>query len=180
MPNKIACVDIDGVVFDFIGMLIKRFGEGDLSKYSISEMYPNLPQSEIEEFVHDPANYLDASPVPNALWGLDRLRKAGYEIVFCTVRPIENKHTAKWLDYYLVDYKEINRFNTVDEKLEYIKKTSPDVAIDDKQEIIERLTESGIHSVLIAQPWNCESLGIVRAKDWLDAVNLVTGSNDEV
>ena len=167
---------------DFMGACTKRLGPcKDPTAYSMAECYPELTTDQIQEFILDPATYLEAEPIPNALWGLDQLRKVGYDLVFCTVRPIENKHTAKWLEFYNIEVAELNRFENMDDKIEHIAQRNPDIAIDDNQAIVEVLNVNHhVNAMLLAQAWNHESPGIIRAADWPDAINLITGSAYEV
>ena len=128
--EKIALIDVDGVLADFVSAMadyaFEKFGK--IVDPAIFE--DSLNQEELEEILMNPDIYASLEMMEGAKEGVDRIRELGYKIYIVTARTLPKIVTIQWLldhDIYF-DY-----FYCEDPKgrLRLAKEVNASVIVDD-------------------------------------------------
>jgi hypothetical protein len=91
-------VDLDGVVTNFWEAAQKAFGAPLTPRYSLEETFPHIDDDHIAYWIDSPKTYLDLTPVPGAIDGIQALRHFGWRVKFVTSRPLNTSLvTESWL-----------------------------------------------------------------------------------
>ena len=152
-------VDIDGVLADFEGEFLDRFGYANRHMNSLSARYPETDVELIKEFVNSPSTYERALPIFGGLVALLGGAKAnGFYVLLITSRP---KHlaevTKEWLEGYEAQYDEIwfsqAKSVAIQEYNEMYPHRKIILLVDDIIENVLELPE-GTTGVVWEQPWN--------------------------
>lgn len=159
----LAVFDIDGVLADFEERFCESFGDGYRHIYSLEARYPSVDPQLVEEFVNNPENYRDLTPIFGGNLLLTQVKLRGYYIVLMTSRPRTLKNvTVDWLKIYNVHYNELvfsrNKVETLREFAAMNASLPLKLFVDDSVSTLERVKkEYPIGSVVClawGQPWN--------------------------
>ena len=104
----LAVMDIDGVLCDFETEFCEAFGYDNRNLYSLEARYPKTDPDLVKEFVNNPENYRNASPIFGGNLLLNQLKSRGYYVLLLTSRPrMLKKVTIDWLKKYNIHYSEL-------------------------------------------------------------------------
>jgi 5'(3')-deoxyribonucleotidase len=158
-------IDLDGVVYDFVGAYRKFLGTGDGAIIKPEpvrwEFFKDWGVSE-EEFLHDlqhhPEIFTNGEPYPGAIMEVERLALNGHTIVFITDRVIMGEgsyayaRTRDWLLKHEIPFHELHI--TAD-------KASIDVDyfLDDRpSNVTAMLRKGGVDAFLCNRSWNKDAM----------------------
>lgn len=167
--------DMDGVVADFEGYAVKRFGECDRSLYSLTARWPDRAD-EVRAFVNDHETYERLYPIAGAQMMLRALKEFGFELIYATARPggLEMRElTAMWLRAYDIPHDDVYVVPFAD-KAGLVHSLGPAAVFEDAPEQIAAMRAKYLNVVTYVQPWNKYELGI-RAHDWADVFYWAVG-----
>lgn len=166
MSQKIIAVDVDGVVANIHSPWLERYNRDyddnltakDIKSWGISEYVKVACGEEIYSYLSDPTLYDDVTPVLDALYGVNLLRKMDYRVVFVTDASVHPGQKMRWLqDWgFLSDVKDY--YEARDKSL-----IASDYLIDDRIFNVQNAHGRGI---IFAQEWNKYLLGYPRLFDW--------------
>lgn len=117
----------------------------------------------IYDYLKYPSLYDGVTPVENAIWGIEELRRAGYRIVFITAStPEQSGRKYQWLKFY----------NLLPEAKDYIEAIDKsiikvDYLIDDRPKNVIETCGQGL---IFTREWNKDLKGYHRLNDWVDVV----------
>lgn len=167
-------IDLDGVMFDFIGTFERLYAEwfgfpiapikqwNDPLKHSHFKTYEDL-----WAWFERADGWAQIPYVDGARGSIDHLLEEGHNLVFITARHGEGATAA---------YNWHSRSPWADDSFIAItsaKQTVPcDIYVDDGPHIIEELRLAGKNTIVFNRPWNKDAEG-VRASDWIDVVALI-------
>jgi len=101
-------VNIDGVLANFEQKFCQDFGSDNRDLYSLEARYPNIDPEIIKEYVLNPQNYEDLSPIFGGILFTVQAKMAGWYVLLATSRDKSLREvTLKWLSHYNVHYNEI-------------------------------------------------------------------------
>lgn len=187
--------DADGVLTDMSGFNYK-YGEKffghkptDPSGYTTAEIFG---ESKSREFLFGLRHFYDycsrLEPRENAVNVLGKLRSEGNSMYVITARKFSTMNTPighlsrklfrSWVDKNDLRFDDIffcSEENTPSQKLEYCKRISADIMIDDKPDIALFLAESGMRVLLFDAPYNrsVEHKNITRVGSWEDIYDIL-------
>lgn len=188
-------VDADGVLTDMSGFNYK-YGENffghkpvDYAGYTTAEIFG---ESKIREFFFGLRHFYDycsrLEPRENAADVCRKLTSEGHSLYEITARKfstmknplgsLSRRLFRDWIKKNSLPFKEIffcSEKNTPPQKLEYCRKISADIMIDDKPDVALYLAENGVRVLLFDAPYNqfVEHKNITRVKSWNEIYNLV-------
>lgn len=179
MANSCIAIDLDGVTFDFTEQIIEIMGPADQSRYSLYDWYPGK-QKEIDGLVYDPWTYKNLHLLPGATMGVRALQLLGYDIVYCTARP---------MTVASVTYEQVHRhlplapiiFTAMYGKQATKALTllhlrfNVSMAIDDSEQECDNYYDAGIRPLMMAAPWNKPNKNFARFDSWADIISILGG-----
>lgn len=149
--NKNVVVDIDGVLADFEGLFIQKFGEERRELESLESRYPTMGIS-INRFVNHPETYKYLEPIPLGLSIVEYLTDNGWDVDIVTSRPADAEWvTRRWLKEHGVNFLS---FSINPNKSGRIAELAPVCAIDDLISVARLLKRYSVPVLLMQQPWN--------------------------
>lgn len=164
-------VDIDGVCADLLEEAIRTWGTPLVPyAYSLEEMFPMVPEREIEKWVSSPLTYQNLSPIEQAKESLVSLKKSGWHIVYATYRPFYIE-TNTWLN--------ANGFPAADivhatDKRDCVEEC--DVVVEDNLDTAVSLTEVCDNVFLVDWPYNQgPTEDAIRVRGWKDILEMLNG-----
>lgn len=154
--KKLAILDIDGVLCDFESKFCEDFGSKNRHLYSLEARYPEVHSEKIREWVKDPENYADLSPIFGGILLLNEIKKYNVDVMLLTSRPRTTKKvTEVWLERYSVNYDWLH-FSS--DKVDTVSRLGRDVDIlvEDSTKTLDSMKENNLVRFPIAwgQPWN--------------------------
>ena len=149
--NKNVVMDIDGVLADFNGAFVKKFGTDRQELENLESRYPNRA-TEIYKFVSNPATYKDLEPIPLGLSIVDFLVDNGFDVDVVTSRPLSSEWvTRRWLKKTGIRYLSFGVFPNKASQIHYLH---PICAVDDLISVSRLLTRYLVPVLVFQQPWN--------------------------
>ena len=184
MKKLLICVDLDGVVCDLLGPLVKRFNQVTANNIEVKNIVTwKLPDGMKEIMYEYPYIFSKLPLIGGALDGLRALKEDGHELVFVTCASKNSAiayHKINW--YYeqgLDNYGEI----IISSNKGIIE---GDVLIDDAYHNCTDFvtSRSGLdkRAILVDHPYNWSALllpTIKRALDWPDILRKVADIANE-
>jgi len=178
-------LDLDGVVCDFTGSLLRMVGKEELAHKIDFYHFENDNNSEVlteDEFFQAwdkftaLQGFVGIKWMPGAYRGIKELIAMGYKVHFITDRRVQDRdQTRRWK--VLNGFGDIPLIFSMGDKLRILKVRDVDVFVEDKVEIIKEAKELGINVVRFQQRWNRELKFsptfreyIPFAKNWNDLV----------
>lgn len=167
--RKLIC-DIDGVCADFLAEAIRTWGDPPIpSTWSLEEMFPQVSDEQIAQFLNQETTYLRLAPVEGAREGLQVLKNAGWNVTFVTSRP---KHltgiTTAWLIQHGFSTKKTPVIFTDKVGLALARKAK--AAIEDNTDTARALAQVCPRVFLMDRPYNFGPCGkamrVVGDTDW--------------
>lgn len=194
MPKPVLAIDVDEVLFPLVPELVEyhsvEYGSGltaeDFTTYEFERAWPgeeHIPDR-VFKFLEGQFPYID--PVPGAQAALQRLAY-DYELMIVTARDPElEAATAKWLaEHFPEVFGKVvlagNHFRggLFRTKVEICLEHQATALIDDSAFNVSECAAVGIQGILFGDyPWNREAklpVGVVRAGNWEQVANLLTG-----
>lgn len=171
---KIA-VDIDGCCANLLAEAVRTWGEPRVPySYSLEEMFPMVPESEIHRWVANPLTYRKLVPLADSRESLFALVDSGYEITYVTARPLNIQiETAIWLDAN--DFPDADIIHAQD-KAKQLKNDPHDAVVEDSLKTALSLTDVCDTVYLIDWPYNqggCD--GVIRMNGWKEIMESLSG-----
>lgn len=191
----VIATDADGVLTDMSGFNY-LYGEKffkhkptDPNGYTTAEIFGESKSRELlfgMRYFYDYCSRI--SPRENAPGVCRRLRKNGHSLYVITARKFSTMNNPlgsvsralfrKWVRKNGLPFKDIffcSEENTPSQKLQYCRKISADIMIDDKPDIALYLAENGINVLLFDAPYNkeAEHKNITRVYSWRDICRFV-------
>ena len=177
----VAC-DLDNVVLDFYGgvrhaveteynVIVPPFSTWDMHEV----LDPIIGKSWWKWMRERDWLWPNFPAVPGAIGGLAQLRDAGYYVEIVTSKPEWAEFSVwKWLGKWRPP---ANRVTIVNMDIRKVDATDADVLIDDKLKNVVDFADDDRYGVLFSAESNLHESelpnGVVRAKDWHAAVDLV-------
>ena len=174
-------VDLDGVVYDFVGSLKNYLV---MVGWKTPEEIPPATSWTFykdwglttDEFLDVCADGVDQGfifrlgpPLPGAVGGMERLQNAGHTLHIVTNRSFGShsvSNTEAWLHDYHIPF---DSLTFSDDKT--LVRT--DVFIDDYVKNYDELEAANVRSVLFDQPWNRDADKALRVHNWGEFTQLV-------
>ena len=161
MPNQIIGVDVDGVLRDFVGSLIRVYKRiypdhevKEITDFSLNPFFPIGKGINKFAFVdHAEEIYSKASAYPGAIESMNTLvesnRERGFRTAIVTSQPTRQMQrlTLHWLHDHGVDYDAIYFTHKKSEVNLFI-------LVDDSVDNLEDAGKAGIIPVCIDRSWN--------------------------
>lgn len=176
-------LDLDGVVCDLgpgvAERIADRFGvashPGTWRTYDLRRLRLGVPEDRfhafLDELFADPALYAGAPAAEGAVWGVHRLREAGWRVVGITARPEPLAGvTAAWLAHHGLPIDEVHH-TAVGAKSAVAAHLGVTVTVEDNPIEADQLADV-CESWLLDRPYNREYV-LQRARrlgSWDDAV----------
>lgn len=168
--------DVDQVVANLNEEWLRRYNieyddtlcVAELVSWDISKFVKPECGKNIDKYLHQRGLYDCIKEIPNALWGVCRLRRQGHRVVFITSDPSGGKSgKIDWLyNHYFAE--DQNDWIVAHDK----SLIRMDIMIDDSPRNIASSTAT--FNLLFNQPWNQDAEGAyVRVNDWHDTVEWV-------
>lgn len=163
--NRAVVFDIDGVLADYEGKLIRvladEFGQDALKhrdKFSLEERFSDYPEILVraKELTADPNFYYGLEADENAVSFLEGLHDNGFMPIFVTSRPESVRNfTYRWL-LHKTTFNPINLFCGITDKAYFISELGQSVefVVEDNPEQIYKLKEAQFVVLCWEQPWN--------------------------
>ena len=174
---KIVLTDMDGVLADFDGEVLKRLKEqyphipilGERRNFYVSDDYPE--HTTILRQISDEPGFFESLPfIENAVEGWEKLIKLGYDPVICSSPMLSNPYSGPekliWLRERFVPIfgrQAVERAIITREKYLF----NGIAIIDDKPEMTKVEQTKWTH-IIFDQPYNRDKPGL-RLKGWLDS-----------
>lgn len=120
--------------------------------------------------------YTDCPAYPGAVETLLELEKEGHEIYYITARPkVHGIRSREWMKQQGFPVKDENFFYGMQdhEKIKIIETLDLDYYIDDKPAVLNTLTHTSTHLMIMDQSYNRES-AIERLENWYDFQSLIS------
>lgn len=185
-------IDLDGVCYDFVGNLrafarLRNLGGTPEHTATCWDFFSTDWGWDIHQFhgamasgVLDGTLFWGGEPVPSCRESLERLRRAGHEIVIVTHRTHPDPHVASqmraatvhWLDHYRIPHDSLI-FDGTKTRL------GLDIMLDDAPHQIAAAREAGERAVFFHRAWNEHEAG-ERVYNWRAFEDLVHGARIEV
>lgn len=158
-------VDIDGVLADFESKFCEDFGTDNRHLYSLTARYPKIDPDIIKEYISNPDNYKDLSPIFGGLLFTRQAHGRGWNVVLMTSRSLSLKEvTANWLAKYGVVYNEIyftNDKNNTIADYDLINPSKPvKIVVDDSVSVLKSVPNK--YAVAWYQEWNSDYFPSMR------------------
>lgn len=181
-------IDLDDVLFDFIGYFFRwhnqRYGTqmqfSDMQRGKIWEVWGGTQQQAAERipaFFRE-VDHLSQPPMPGAVEALRQIKRR-YRLSVISARDQAAKEVSeRWLERYFegqFDQVELGLSNPLDRttpmtKAEYCTQHGIGLLVDDQLVNAEQCSQAGIRVLLFGDlPWNQSSSlpdGVVRVVDW--------------
>jgi 5'(3')-deoxyribonucleotidase len=171
-------VDVDGVVADFVGPVLRHVAlrtgrqltDSDIARFDMAgALGADAWESVKRELLSPPGFALGLEPYPGAVQGVRALREMG-RVVFVTTpftgSPTWSFERTEWLMKRL-DASRSDIAHLVDKTL-----FAGDILVDDAPNQLEAWVRSGRAAVRMARPWNEGAPGEAAA-DWPGVVSIV-------
>lgn len=184
----VIATDADGVLTDMSGFNYK-YGErffghkpADPSGYTTAEIFG---ETKSREFLFGLRHFYDycsrLEPRENASEVCEKLCSQGHSLYVITARKFSTQNTPlgalsrslfkNWCKKNRLEFEDIffcSEKNTPPQKLEYCKRISADIMIEDKTDIALHLAENGVKVLLFDTPYNksAEHKNITRVYSW--------------
>lgn len=190
MNRPIINVDLDGVVFDFVGAFGDFAGaylEREMPRPTIWDFWDEwgLTKEEwtalFEDAVHDGIWATGGYVIPGAVEALQALSDREYHIRILTTRLVHKRaydvaaeDTVKWLEMNQIPYRSLSFIGPGDTKANY----EADVIIDDHVPNIDAFVRiPGRVGIVFDQPWNrdtttLEEEKVFRARGWSEVLEV--------
>jgi len=170
-------VDIDGVVADILSTAIEYFGEPrQKGTYSFFEMFPMVPENEINQWLYLPSTYKRMPVIEGAREGILALEEMGWDVFYVTSRPsCASAATRGWL--YRNDLAvEHCPIHSVD-KVGTCKRKGLLTSVEDNLALARNLKKEACSQVfLINHEYNAGATGgVIRVKGWCDLIERLGG-----
>lgn len=171
MNNIVIGVDFDDVTGEMVREWLNKYNndnddnitEADIKTWDIGS-HTKIGKK-MYDYLKDPSLYDTVQPVENVSWGLAKLRKMNYRVVFITASTPEHAgRKYKWLqEWDLIDSRN-NYIEALDKTLircDYLIDDSPDNIIN-----------STCQPIVFTREWN-KYLGDIypRVNDWVEIVS---------
>jgi 5'(3')-deoxyribonucleotidase len=177
-------IDLDGVVADFNAGWINRYNaefQSDVSHDAVRHWnaIPSLTHFEDMEAFWTWAQgepgagslFRHLETYPDSVETLERLDRAGHEIVIITTKPRWAIHdTYAWLSQHRLPTEEVH--------ITWNKQRVPcDVYLDDAPHVIERIHRARPEALMcrFVRPWNRPVAGVRDVHDWAEFESVVHG-----
>lgn len=163
--SKTVVLDIDGVLADFEGQLVRELGKkfGSVGydyrdKYRLEERFSNYPLvlEHAKMCAADHNFYYGLQLHEGAQTFVESLLDDGFEILYVSSRPaISHSYTRRWLIRHFTDI-EPNLHCGVGDKVAFLTSygVKVDFVVEDNPYHIKQLKEAGFVVVCWAQKWN--------------------------
>lgn len=180
-------LDLDDVVLDFVQGVLdtvnRDFGANvqpeDIKSWEFGQYIDHIIGKPWFEWLEGHANIWGDKfkPVPGAIGGIEKLRRAGHYIEIVTAKPAwAEDATWDWLAKYKP---RVHRLTIV--PVEHISNkhliTEADVLVDDKYENCRDWALDGRPAILYNRPHNAHygepPDGVIRAADWQDVLGIL-------
>ena len=138
-------LDIDGVLADFVGHLMKVSGNTD---HSPEHWNDPVVRAEFDKFKSDPTFWAEIPPL------IGRLDVPFEPHCYITARSIDPTVTQGWLNKHLFPKAPLYCVGNGESKIEIAKKSGIDVMVDDSFSNFLELTNAGIFTYLYDAPYN--------------------------
>ena len=179
-------IDLDGVVADYIHTFLNelnsrlgtKYKRSDITHYLLEKCL-NIPTKLVEDIVEyhkDTKEWEQLKPITGAKFYLKKLYDNGYQITFVTRRRRSlREQTENWLNNNNIKYKSLIMVRCP--KGVYINKDNTDYFIDDEPHQIESVLDGKVVPIIFDQRYNKDYTrkGVLRANNWKDVYNIVTG-----
>lgn len=143
-PKKIG-LDIDGVLADFTGHLLKKLG---VPNHVPLHWNDPIIRRGFEDYKKDKQFWLDIPPLVTR-------EDINFEPhCYITARSIGEDITKEWLDKYHLPTAKIYSIGIGESKVEIAKESGVDIFIDDNFDNFVQLTNAGIFTYLYNAPYN--------------------------
>lgn len=144
-------LDVDDVVADFVGGVMKATGLSTPRSWAWSRAFGEFMRSErADEYF-----YAGLGVKENGKWGFE-------PVCYITDRPVGSDITCKWLEDNDLPYADVV---TTKDKVEECLKRNVEIFVDDKYDTYIRMWEAGIVCYLMDAPHNqCYDVGWYRIK----------------
>lgn len=162
--------DIDSFVLEN-GLATKIFKEN----YHLTDRYNDWDMDTVESFWKNYGDKVISNPRvrDDAVKYINKLYNDGYEIIIITKRKKHEYDISKeYLDKYGIKYNQINV--DVREKGKFCIDNNIDIMIDDSPYNAIDCIEQKVNFLLMDQEYN-KNVNTVRANNWEDIYNLITG-----
>lgn len=173
MNGEIIAVDVDDVVLDLVGTLVKHYNKEwddslrveDIKTWEISQYVKPDCGKKVHKYFEDPNMYIDMPVLPNAIEGIKFLKLLGYRVVYVTHSTM-GASGAK--------YKRLLELGLLDSQNDYAEVKDKSLIrssylIDDNPENIRNFKGTAI---AFTMPWNKNETFPFRVRDWKEVVNL--------
>jgi hypothetical protein len=156
--EKIALMDMDGVIVDFIGGIISSLSlpctPGDFSSWS-HHLTLGISDEEFWAPTRESGWWERLEPLPWAADLLSAVRESGYKVIFCSSPGLDSKSLSEkvnWLRYhgFMDERKNDYQFGP----LKFLNAKSGAVLIDDSDSNVDAYVEQTGKAILVPQAWN--------------------------
>lgn len=178
------CVDIDGILADFVGEFLphlnQKFGcdltREDVICYSFAKVI-NVPSEQVGNLITQLGNeglYVRLQPVTGAVTAMRQLNK-NHEVNLVTDRPIERHNdTVEWLNAHGIPHLQLYHCRN-DERKAFM--LSNDIIIEDNLEYALAVANKRQCTVILYDhPWNRDGqlpANVHRVTSWQQATELI-------
>ena len=171
--NHTISVDVDGVICDLIGSVLRKFNERT-GQHIVAEQIRTFDLRVVlkdswtiaHDILAEPGFARDVKPYPGAINGIEQLRTLG-RVVFVT-SPFHSSPTWSYeRSQWLMHFAKARRRDIVhiDDKT----LIRSDLLIDDATHQLEAWIKTGRPAIRVVRPWNSDAPG-VAAQNWEEIV----------
>jgi uncharacterized HAD superfamily protein len=162
LTQKKIGLDIDGVLADFTGHLLRKIGYPD---HKVTHWNDPVIRKGFEEHKYDPEFWMDLPPL------LSREDVDFEPHCYITARSVSKDVTQAWLDKYHFPTAPIYSIGIGESKVEVAKKAGMDIFVDDSFTNFVELNKAGICTFLYDAPYNQKyEVGFKRLKSLKELV----------
>ena len=149
-------MDVDGVICNFVGGLIKSH-QWDIEHDDWKSYYHNRQMGVEDAVMWDPTLkpgwWLSLEPYPGAKEFIQAIRDAGHDIIYSSAPSVDSKCAAEKIDW-LRQHGFMNGNDYTLGPKKFLLAGSGGILIDDSDDQISAFQDRGGVGVLFPQPWN--------------------------
>lgn len=166
MKNKLIALDLDGVVFDFLGQFLRVHNLRNNTRITAEDITSFMPDdgltslisggewAESFAFFEESGGYATLKTFEGVRTALENIIKMGHKLVFITSRPAKyEKHTR--LALLLNKLPKADIYFVPEGKYSTLFNLQPDVFVDDNVHNCQSATDAGVSKIYLCHaPYN--------------------------